>query len=314
MLGKRSRATVEKGGGKRRRTDSAPKAKANAPVGRLAKVEKKVNSLSRQIENITSTFIYRRSNHNAFTSNASVMLNVLIPMGTVTLIEQALANAKILNNSTGDLDDVDLTMGTTSKEYRISNWHKTLTIRANYLTAVEYTIYSCIVKRDTSQTPLQLFAEGAAAASFGNGIADEMLFPTDFDVLTDVYTIKRMRHGIIQGGQEIRVPYYHNKPHSYDVLSNSFGGSNYLQQLGSMAFLCRFKGLLAHDSGATDNQGYGPAFVDIAEHSAIKVEYDGGGDWRFVRVNQGIGPMSGGAAITQFRFKINQAPKVSNTT
>lgn len=277
--------------------------------GRLAGVERKLRVLGKKIDAVSSNLTYRSSIYTSRHAALGAMGTYALSAGDIQFIEQGLAVAKVFNSSTGALDTVDLRAGDTNKAIMILGWSKEMMWRNNYTTPLDYTIWACVAKRDTSKSAFTLFNDGLSAVTNATSNS-ELIFPSDIFTLTDLYTVKRLKKGQLQAGSEVRVSHHHNKSFEYaPQLSNELS-ELFVPRYGSMQFLVRFKGPLAHDN-TTSASGITEAQMDIVERETINYQYDGGADFSYVHVVDGDNTMPNGSVVTNFRVKANQPFSIS---
>ncbi len=274
---RRRRATKKHRGGRmyRRKHTKALRPK----VMRLTKQVRKLASIQ---AGTTGELIYRASFYDRILSADSSMSTSFMEWMSAAQIETGLAQLRYYDIKIPTaLLTVDFSVGGYQKEVRIDQVKMSIQLRANYTVPVRYQVYLCKVKIDTGQNPVTLFNSGIADSS-NIDPASELMFPRDSTQLTDTWSVKKLRSGLLKPGDEVTITHREHKPFTYDPALQDIVTAEFKKRNRCFAFFVRTQGVMAHDSVSVIEQGYQNTIVDYNLKSTFRATYDAGADIKFV--------------------------------
>lgn len=268
------------------------KPKSAKPVGRKRRkvIMKKSNgTLSKDVsqlkaavrdlrysENATlGTLTFRSLNTYRILAPINSLASASYALASIATLESVLAQCKFFNPAVpGTLTTADVTSGTYQRNVLFKSQTNQLIIRNNYQSDCNIVVYLCIVKDDTDQTPLAAWDAGVID---GSNAADRNAlnqYPSDYNVVKDLYSLKRVLKTTLAPGQSTKCSHTVNNV-EYDPATADTHGLSYQKEYKANFFMVIIQGTISHDSVA-DEQGFAAAGVDIEQRRTHIVSYDAG--------------------------------------
>ncbi len=267
--------------------------------GRLAKLSRKVKKLAQTMSSTTGTLTYRSAAYDRVDCNENQQGIIAFEMNAKTSIELVLGQLRYYNPEIpGTLTVADFDTGTFQKSIRFVSTHMKATFRANYLVPVDLTIYVLRCTDDSGLAPLALWTAGMLDISNAT-VTNPLSFPSDSRPLMDSWSLKRVKHLVLQPGQQTTVS-ANGGSFLYDPSVQDEFTALFQRNFKSFAFMAVVKGVIAHDDSFPLEQGIGRTLCDLEVFRTFNVKYDAGADIHFVYTQGG-----GGDIFTGF-------PNISN--
>lgn len=187
------------------------------------------------------------------------------------------SNPSVLINTNGN-------SGTFQKDFLFKSVYSKLELRNSYMTDAMVTVYLCLPKADTDQSPENAWTDGIAndAGNVASNTAYSSL-PNDYDTFRDFYNTKRVLHQVIKPGQTISCS-NSIKDVTFDPAYVDTHSLLYQKVLKSMQWLVIVKGLVAHDNASSVQQGVIEAGVDSLQTETFECHYDAGVDLSYIHI------------------------------
>ncbi len=245
---------------------------------KITRLAKRVNKIATMQKSTTATMTFRTQQGSMLAALQAFSEDQFYHMNTHSLLEVAIDKVPYF-------DPTDPTQriitnfgnGAYSKAVRFVKSYMKITVRANYLVPVRYTMYLCNLKSkgDTSFSPSSLFATGIIDQTEVGNPNTSLLYPTDFQLVKDVWHMKVVKRGLLQAGAEFTC---RHSVGSFDYDPSVHNVENLVYQKMNKAFgyMLRIHGCLMHDEDGGPLVGEGPANVDVLVSRTWKIQYDGG--------------------------------------
>ncbi len=254
------------------------------PRGKLARLSKKVRRISNLQSSTLGHFTHRSTSVSLFTSAQKNADQQFYSMNSKTQIEDVIDGLKWFDPTTPQTRiSVDFTAGTYSKSIRFVRSYMHLKFRANYLIPVHYAIYHCRIKTATSQSPDALYTTGVPKHSSGLTASDILIYPTDITEVTAIWSIKRIKQGLLQPGSEVHCR-HGGAAFNYDPSITDAVSFENQPRFKSWGYFVNIYGVLSHEETADAPVliGIGPAALDVQIDRTWEVEYDAGTNFSFL--------------------------------
>lgn len=247
--------------------------KAKRPLQRL---KKEVKHLKQLTESNMGTHIHRTIGSTQLSASVGQSTFGGLTGITMGVLEQALANLKYYDPSTpGTLLTAPGATGTFAREYLFKSIISSMEIYNNYQVPVHYTLYCFSPKEDTSITPSTAYTSGLADVG-GISSTSVLAYPTDSDILTDLWKIVKSSRGILQPGQCASIS-HSVKPFQYDPSLYDSHSLDYQKASGCHTFYVRFHGPVGHDTAAAE-RGFLQCALDVIFRVKYEIKYAAGAD------------------------------------
>ncbi len=279
--------------GKKKKNKLFKKGSSKAISSRLKKVERKVVKLNKRDEDLSAELVWRFIDGAIQESAENEVAYYWSSINNLGNVDDVIAQLRYYNPSApSTLVTADGTTGVYQKKFHFEGCSGSVTYSANYSLPAHVTIYQCVAKKDTSLTPINLITSGLADITSSGVIGDPLLYPTDFELLTNIYDVKRIFSGRIDAGASktvgISVPPFTVDPSFFDV-----HGLSYQTILNSTGFLTRISGVVAHDANlANTKYGLCPGVLDRLYKKTFRVKYDAGADIKFIHTLSSLDPFT----------------------
>lgn len=212
----------------------------------------------------------------------------VVPIGgsrTIDL-ESILSKCKFFDPSNpATLIEGSLAAGTYQRNVRFENITSNIECRNNYGTTMEVTIYKCLVKEDTNNNPITAWASGIPDGSNLSTPNDLGQYPTDYDLVNDLWKLTVAKKVVLQPGQAVKA--FH-KTGAFEFASSTVDthALAYQKEYKSFEWLVIAKGVHGHDTSFLQVANM-PGGIDFSWTNVYKVKYDAGINIRFVHVDNG---------------------------
>lgn len=293
---------VAKGGGRGRRSRA---------TGQYRKLEKRIKKVSRLQEANQGTLTYRHLAYGIKTVPANGGLTEWYAINTISYLETVLAQMRYYDPSNPSaLVVADFSTGVYSKEALITLSKLKLTLRANYEVPFEYAVYWCAVKNDTNQNPDQLMDAAAIDQSNASTGNIRQLYPSDFQLVKDLYNVKLVKKGICHPGREVVCTHTDSTSFMYDPSITDTHGSTYQRHNKAGGYLVRCFGLIAHDTTLAQI-GHADSKFDVRLQQVTTVKYPAGADIEFIYQVDDGSAFTNAAQVCNPVEAMNQVPASS---
>ncbi len=168
-------------------------------------LSKRVSALKKMKDHTTGTFINREDLYtrlitiNGQANTTAYVGNSQSDIGNLTQFLRYFDPEAPVTLTTTDFN-----AGGYSKELQFSGTLMELTIRANYLLPVYYTIYYGKAKQDTNVDPETAYVQGVGDVSADN-ILNILMRPTDVPLVQDLWGLKTVKKGYLKAGEQVKV-------------------------------------------------------------------------------------------------------------
>lgn len=195
--------------------------------------------------------------------------------GTITQLENAMANLRYFNPATNTMVIADPSVGTYNRDIVVAIYRK-LELRNNYHVPVKVTMFACVPKTDTSISAFTAYTNGLVDQGNPLPSSSPLLKITDSHELNDLWNLKRVVKKTLQPGQSCfgvsSTPAF-----PYNLATVDEQTMTFQRKYGGHGWLFKIEGVLGHDSIATE-QGVVPCGVDMLADITYKFTYDAGKD------------------------------------
>lgn len=257
----------------------------------LSRVRKQVRSLQQRTKHTIGRHVYRASGFNGYEANTGFCAyNDFYQFGYAQL-EGALNNVRIYDEDLKDIQTVNLASPTYSRTMMCKELTTTVTVKNNYLTPVNGTLYLFIPKLDTDITPASAFLNGlndlgGSASPFNLAMTRDLVYPSDSKQLMNLYSMKAWKCRLMPGEQITRSFRKKNIIWKPDLIDSH--ALNYQKKFGGHTWAFRMQGDLCHDSinGITE-VSTAKCGVDTCVKIKMVWEYDAGTSVNSVAVQPG---------------------------
>lgn len=284
---KRRRTVYRKKGGVRRQTK---------------KLAKQVRDLSKKVNNGQGILTYYARDAAAVIATANTQSYSTVASVGVGQLETALAELRFFNPSApGTLIQGSGASGTYSRKYMFDVYGK-LHVRNNYQVPCIVTIYTCVVKDDTSITPTVAFTQGLV--DVGNpSNTSQLLYLTHSPQFNQLWKIASTKRLILQAGQELDMTHSTGK-FQYDPALTDSHADDFQAKNKAFAFVVRVDGVLAHDSSAAQ-YGFSAGGVDCVWTFKYTIRYEAGVDISYIVVADAVDSFTNGALVSSYPIADN---------
>lgn len=267
--------------------------------------KKAIRKLQKQTDASTGTMVFRQHNASAIISSANLTNQGLYGCLSTASIESALSNLKYYDPSTpGTLITASASSGTYQRNFLIEQAYMSLDIRNNYQSDVRVLVYLCKVKDDTDQTALQAWTAGIADGGNATAITQPNQYPTDYNLVKDLYSLKRLKDVQLRAGQHCSVSHCERNI-EYDSSTVDTHNLSYQKEYKAFQFLVVVQGVIAHD-GSLSQYGLIGAGVDIENKLRYKVVYNAGVNIDYIHLDNNLQTFTNGAVQSNKPANTNQ--------
>lgn len=254
------------------------------------KIKKEIVSLKNKVKDLehsenASLGRYTRRDlvpHQIVAGN-NVQSTITFPINSADTYARVLSGLKYYNPSNpSTLITADASTGSYSKDFLVKSLYSKLTVRNNFQTDCTATVYLCVVKTDTSQTPLGSWNDGIDTDAGSVTSTTELAqYPSDFDVFNSTWRIEKSVRKDLSPGQSFECS-HSLKDLEYDPALINEEDAVYKKNDKSSAWLVVVHGTISHDTAVNNKVGYAPSGIDMVQSSTWKVEYNAGVNLSYV--------------------------------
>lgn len=273
----RNRSTPYLRGRRRRFKGKVYKKKVKRKVKKdtVKTLKKKVNENTKRLDTSQVDFTYRVGDKASMTWTQNQSKLHWDPILTYTRLRNILSAAPLVEPGNNTVTEVNLTSGTFQRDILIHSVYASVHYRNNTTAPMKLRHYVMKTKRDTAVDPVSEFSLGLQDVIGPGFDQNRHIFPTDSELMTDVWKIVSSKSFILEPGKE-RVFSHSSKAFEYDQSYLDSRSFTYQKSWPSWGFMVRGEGCLQHDT--TDNRlvGFSGGHLDISTETTFKIEYDGG--------------------------------------
>lgn len=265
----------------------------------VRQMKNQLHKLKQMDDNTTGTMTFRKLASGDVIS--AVNHNKVQVKGIIDndLYEEALAQCKFFDPATpGTLVTGSAATGTFARNSLIQSVTNKLFFRNNYQVSCDITVYLCTVKDDTDILPNVLWTSGIADQGYGNLLtsnSDLGQYPTDYDLVKDIWNLKIAFKGTLEPGQTTTVS---NTIKDIEYSSSTVDAHNlsYQREYKSQCYMIVVRGALAHDTIASETT-FTQGGVDYFSQITMKVKYNAGIDLSYIYVQADNDPSFTNGAV-----------------
>lgn len=279
------RAPARVKGRPRRKAKKGPKKSTFKLTKDVSRIKRSMKVMKQHDDATTGTLTYRDVTSFRLLSALNEQAVASYSGSKTSSMETALANLKFFDPANpATLITANGTSGTYQRNYLFDSISSKLVVRNNYQSDVKVKIYLCKPKDDTSQTPFD--AWNSAIADGGNAADINQInqFPTDYDLLNDLWSLKVVSNTVLSPGQTATSSHT-EKNVEYDPATVDTHSLIFQKEYKSFEWLVVIEGTLSHDVAA-DDQGLAPCGIDILSYKTIKVKYSAGVNIKYIVLAQ----------------------------
>lgn len=280
-------STIDNNGDKKRvRMARRPRVMSNTRKPTVKALAKRVKNMQCLLNASCGEMIFRQMATGALTSSVKQQNSVSVTTFHTSYYESVLAQLRYYDpNTPGTLVTADGAAGTYSKDFCFTDNYAKLTVRNNYQTPCEVSVYYMVCKTDTSIDPNTAWSNGVADTS-NSAITSPLIYPTDSDQIDRLWSIKKTVKKQLEPGASVvcthSVPKFDYDPAVADSQTETFRKEHH-----GFAFLLVVKGILGHDSGGAAQYGIIQSGVDWRLDRVSKVRYDAGANIKYIYITDG---------------------------
>lgn len=242
--------------------------------GKVNTIANKVKSIQKQMKNDLGTAIHREKSAGAVTCAAKTCTFSMLGIWDYVNMDNELKFLRYYNPSApSTLTTADGTTGSYKKSFLFKEIVTKITLRNNYQSPANITIYLFRPRVDTNDTVYTSYTNGLADVGAPSATA-LTTYPTDSPVLMELYKIEKSKKVLLMPGSTTSMSFV-QKDISYEPYVVDVHGDAMQARYGAHCFAIRMTGVPGHDS-TLDEQGIGPAAVDFVFDTKTKIVYDAG--------------------------------------
>ena len=266
-----------------------PQLRLRKPKTKLQRVQNDIKKLKRFDKAGMGTHIHRQLEAKQLIALLNEQgVGVYGNGGYISQLETVLANLQYFNPAVpGTLTTADLSAGTYSKNIDFKSISTKIDVRNNYQTALDYTIYLCKVRDDTSTSPFTAYTSGLSDGGNLSSVTDLGQYPTDYNLVTDLWHLKVAKKGRLQPGQEVTCS--HSEVNiEYDPSTADTQSLNYQKEYKAYMFMVVIKGVLGHDTAVANEVTTLSCGVDIGSTITYVIQYNAGANIKRIHVGNSM--------------------------
>lgn len=277
-MARQSNKMKQRGKGKSRRRGYRKRRPVPArEQARLAKLNTRVNKLSRSLKSDQATHTLRSNEVDSVGASARQCNNNTFFQWDVTNVEASMAALRYYDPSLpGTLVTANAATGTYTRQVHFSQLYESVCVRNNYQVPAYVTLYLCTSKVDTDNSPTAFYSSGLADQYSGTspGTSSVLIHMSDIKQVTDNWTLKRMKHKLLEPGQQFSC-FSAFRAFDYDPSNVDSHNLAYQKKYRGHCWVVRVEGAIAHDTVAAQYLKQ-QAQVDIYSQRTVKITYDAG--------------------------------------
>lgn len=198
-------------------------------------------------------------------------------------MNSVLSNLKFLNPSTGALVTTSGATGSYQRNVLFKHVTSSVEFRNNYQSDVRIKVYLCTTKDDTSIDPETAWSDGYADGGNASAVTDLNQYPTDYDVVTDLWNMKLAIDTVLSPGRSVSTKHF-IKNIEFDPATYDSHNLTYQKEYKSFGFLLVLEGTIAHDTSTTE-VGLLQTGVDIIWKRTNVVSYNAGVNIKYIHLD-----------------------------
>lgn len=283
------------------------KVKSNQKLSKdVSGMRVQLKKLKKMDDQTTGTLTYRSGGTAAIKSNNNAQAVRASAFTQTSALESVLGQCKFFDPATpGTLITGNPSSGTFQRNLMFENITHKQIMRNNYQVPAEVTVYLAIVRDDTDLGVDGAWTNGIPDGSNLVANTDLNQYPTDYNLVNDIFKMKRIFHKILQPGQQASVS-HSTGAFEYDPSVVDTHALAYQREYKAFQMLTIVKGVIAHDSGVSATQGITQAGVDIEETAVYKVKYSAGINIAYTYVSNVYDTFTGSALVSNKPISDNQ--------
>lgn len=251
----------------------------------MIRMKRNIKDLKKIDDQTTGTMTYRRCRTGSVKSQANAQNAEFLIRNKTTDYETALQNLKYFNPAVpGTLTTASASSGTYQRNILIQKMSHAIDLRNNYQVDADVLVYLCTVRDDTNQSVTDAWNSGVPDGSNLTDLTDLNQYPTDYNLVKDLYNLKRVYRGRLKPGQSHRVSHAVQDV-EYDSSTVDTHSLTYQKEYKTFGFLVIVKGTLSHDTATLAEQGLQQAAVDYESVATMTVKYSAGINISFTHVS-----------------------------
>lgn len=306
--GKRAKAKGYSGG------KWGPPAKSNKKLSKDVKVMKaKLVRLKKMDDATTGTATVRFNSTRRMLNAVNKQQAQNYSLNSTEDLELVLSKLKYFDpTNPEDLITASAADGTYQRNMLIDYASITVLFRNNYITPLELDIYYCKCKDDTDQTVISAWDAGVPDGSNLTDRTDLNQYPSDYNVVKDLYKLDKIKEVILEPGNECSVS--HNETMiEYDPATVDIHALSHQKEYKCGFFLAIAKGVIGHDP-TTDSQGRVQIGLDIEVRKVYRVKYSAGINISYTDVDNDYDAILLDAIVSNKPVAFNQNYLVGSST
>lgn len=271
-------------------------------TGKVEKLTKQVRKLQVKSNTSLATHTFRQCNSTRLLCPQNEADYIALDANTVSYLQSAYAGLRYYDSSTDTLVVRNPTSANYSQDLLIKNQVASLEIVNNYLTPVNVKVYTLTSRDDSSINAATLFNTGMVDQNVVQPLTDINIYPSDCDMLKDVWKISKTTTKTLSGGATMNVSHsgggFTFNPSVFDTHA-----LNYQKQYKGSVFLIRIQGTPTHDT-ITPNVQIGQCGIDIIRRYKYVFQYNAGRNLNDFTTDNGL--IDGTANVTTQVVRDNQ--------
>lgn len=267
-------------------------------------IKKRVADLSKMDDATTGTLTYRLTEVQDVLTAINKQKTYSAHLNRSTEIENVMAQLKFFNTADGLLVTTSGAAGTYQRNIWVKYSSIVVTVRNNYQIPAHVDFYYATVKDDTDQTIEQAWTAGVPDGSNLTDTTDLNQYPTDYNLVNDLYKVKKIKSILLEPGSEHSVKQV-EKGYNYDPATFDTHGLFFQKEYKAGQVLVVLRGTLSHDPN-NDQQGISNVGLDVSALKTYKVKYSAGTNITYSYVDNNYDDMPNNAKVANKPVADNQ--------
>lgn len=272
----------------------------------ISNMRRKIKKMAEYDDATTGTMTYRSNSTLRMGGVINTQGVYFTTANTPAQIETVLAQCKYFNPSVpGTLIVGNPSGGTYQRNILVESVTLKLRYRNNYIVPCRLVVYKSDVRDDTSHSPVSAWTSGLVDGTNLTAITDLNQYPTDYNLVNDLWKLKKICDVVMQPGQE-RVLTYNSKAYEYDP--SVYDSHNFAYQKSNRAggLLSIVRGCVAREIALPDNIGRAGCGLSVEISNIYKIKYSAGINITYTHVLNTYNAMATGALVTNKPISGNQ--------
>lgn len=272
---------------------------------KLKSIQKKLVAMAKVDDSTTGDLIHRNNLCGNIKSLPNAQNILWMGVSNLNQIEATLSYCKFFDPATNSLVVADLSSGTYQRNININNVQLSVKFKNNYRVPCNLVVYLCTTKDDTNIAPDALWSAGVADGSNLTATTQLNQYPTDYNLVNDVWKLRKYTDVILEPGA-VQMVKHSGGSFSYDPATTDTHNDAWQKEYKAFGFLVVLKGLLAHDSVVATEQGITPAGVDYEQKVITHVQYSAGANIKYTQVDNVYDTFTNSALVSNKPVAGNQ--------